>query len=244
MVVTSRVALTLWISVLQVRTPQSSRFISRGPAASSPRRSASSSSPSRVTPPTGCHGDQPAPPCRLWVWGREERVKTGRRTKEGWRAKVLPHLLLPSRVSLLFCPSPSKFRPLACALPALIVPGNSVTRVTRVVSSTNPKVTTKTTSAATAATPWTVPPMTATSSMAAATTVTRGDRDKGGGCHPGQGGREEGGGEEDPTMHHSSQDLTPTTTACHAPGPRPSLLKCSWGWGLPRSGGASARRPG
>lgn len=183
---------------------------------------------------------------------------SSRRTEveeEEWRAKGLHHLLL-LRVS---CPSHSKLRPLACAPPALIVPGSSVTKVTRVASTTTNRATTKTTSGATAATPWTAPlkaTMTVTSDTAA---VTRGDRDRGGACRQDQEGREEvgeeveveeGGGTETeteteasiiiitstissittptttPIMHHSSQDLTPITTACHAPGPRPLLLTC------------------
>ena len=92
--------------------------------------------------------------------------------------------------------------------------------------------------------------------------VTRGDQDRGGGCHLGlEGSGEEVEEEEEeeeeevaetetetetetemaaasilintstisstttptliPTMHHSSQDLILTTTACHALGPRP-----------------------
>lgn len=69
--------------LLQVRTPLLSllsQFICPGLAASSLRRSVSSSSPSRVTPLIGCHGDRPAPPCRLWVWGGKK--EKSRRRKE------------------------------------------------------------------------------------------------------------------------------------------------------------------
>ncbi len=114
--------------------------------------------------------------------------------------------------------------------------------------------------------------MTTTSIMEAA--VTRGDQGRGGGCRPGQEGREEGGEEEEeeegeggteteastiintstistitihtstPTMHHSSQELTPTTTACRDPGSCPLLLTCCWGRGHHRGVGASPPRPG
>lgn len=70
------------VSPLQVRTPPLSLFIFPGPDASSPHRSANSSSLSRVTPPTGCHGDQPAPPSRLLVWGREEGTGGSRGRRE------------------------------------------------------------------------------------------------------------------------------------------------------------------
>lgn len=269
--------------ILQVRTYPLSLFISRVPAASSLPRSASSNSPSRVTLLTVCLGDQPAPPCRLLVWGREEEMRPSRRRRrEEWRVKILLHLLL--RVNLLLsCPSLSSLHPLECAPPVLIVPGNIVTKATRVTkaaSTTITRETTKTTTAVTAATLWTAPLMatvtTKTTSImeaveAAAVVVTKGDQDRGGVYHQGQGGTEEGEVEEEeggtetetvsiiinvstistittpittPSMHHSSQDLTPTTTACRAPGSRLLLLTCCWGRDHHWQDGASPLHPG
>lgn len=188
-----------------------------------------------------------------------------------WRVKVLLHLLL-LRVSLLLsCPSHSRLLSPVCAAQALIAPGNSVIRATKASTITITREATKTNSDATVATLWTAPQMamvTRTTTGIMAQVVTRGDQDKGGGCHLGQGRKEqqeeeeeeEGGKETEtevsiiinasnistitipttaPTMHHSSPDLSPTTTACPAPGPRPHLRTCYWVWGHHQVVGAS-----
>lgn len=196
----------LLLQLFQVKTPPLSRYTSREPAASSLPRSASSSSPLRVTLPTGCPGDPLAPPCKLWVWAREEEelMLVSRRRLGEEKLQVLPHLRLPHKVnSLVSCPSPSQLSLLACAPPALIVPGSSVTRATRVATTTTTRATTKTSNVVTAETPWTArhratgaTTMTSTSA-AVATVVTRGDQDRGGGFPLGQGGREEEEAEEE-----------------------------------------------
>lgn len=126
-----------------------------------------------------------------------------RRTGEE-KLKVLLHLRLPHKVnSMVSCPSPSQLSLLVCAPLALIVPGSSVTRATRVATTTTTRATTKTSNVVTAATPWTArnratgaTTMTSTS-VAVATVVTRGDQDRGGGFPLGQGGREEEEAEEE-----------------------------------------------
>lgn len=242
---------------LQVRTHRWFLFTSPGQDASSRHRSASSSSPSRVTRPIGCHGDQLAPPSRLWVWEKEVE-ENGRSKRRMEKQERLPHLLLKASL-LVSCPSPISPRPLACAPQALTVPGNSVTKATRGVSSSITREITKTTNAATAATPWTAPPkatVTPTTSSTRGAAVTRGGRDKGE-RHQGRVGREEEGGEAEeggteteafiipttnlisttttptstPTMHHSSPGTTLTTTACLALGSRLLHLRCCWGRG-------------
>lgn len=240
-------------SLLQVRTPllsPLSQFICPGLAASSLRRSVSSSSPSRVTPPIGCHGDRPAPPCRLWVWGgkKEKNRKRKEKEEEQGREKLLHHHLLLR--ALLSCPSPSKLSPHGCAPQAHIVLGNSATKLAS-------------TSTATAATLWTAPPMATVTMTSIMVAVTKADQGRGGGDLLDQEGIEEemeGQGTEvvpsiiitntittlttPPLMHHSRLVPTHTTTACHVLEPRPLLLTCCWGLGHHRAGGASSHHPG
>ena len=72
---------------------------SLGQVASSPLRIVNSSSPSRVTPPTGCHGDRPAWPC--WGWRSWTAAATRPTTGESTAAS-------PPLFSHRFNPPPPK----------------------------------------------------------------------------------------------------------------------------------------